>query len=164
VQNTVVKEFEGNPRVVAAAMSQLATPEMLETFWRNLYLRGPMINDPSGNIAGVAYAQPDTGVSFGRSFIIGPDQCIVLPLFGHDPQRVIDTIYGVLAAMSPPGDLNCDGSVNNFDITPFVLALVDTEGYAAAYPHCDRILADVNGDGHVDNFDITPFVGLLVGD
>jgi len=61
------------------------------------------------------------------------------------------------------GDLNCDGTVNNFDIDPFVLALTDPAGYAAAYPKCNRLLADINRDGVVDNFDIDPFVVLLTG-
>jgi len=64
----------------------------------------------------------------------------------------------------PPvlGDLNCDGALNVFDIDPFVLALVDAAGYAAAFPTCDRMLADANGDGQVDVFDIDPFVMLLI--
>ncbi|MBL8879811.1 MAG: hypothetical protein JNG88_11890 [Phycisphaerales bacterium] len=62
-----------------------------------------------------------------------------------------------------PGDLNCDGVVNNFDIDPFVLALVDPDAYAAAWPNCNRDNADANGDGNVDNFDIDPFVALLTG-
>jgi len=60
------------------------------------------------------------------------------------------------------GDLNCDGHVNVFDIDPFVQALVDPAGYAAAYPHCDYMLADVNHDGAVNVFDIDPFVACLV--
>jgi hypothetical protein len=64
-----------------------------------------------------------------------------------------------------PGDLNCDGRVNNFDITPFVIALAatppDYPEYYALYPDCDRNLGDINGDGLVNNFDITPFVHLL---
>ncbi|MBL8880294.1 MAG: hypothetical protein JNG88_14365 [Phycisphaerales bacterium] len=60
-----------------------------------------------------------------------------------------------------PGDLNCDGIVNNFDIDPFVLALVAPDQYEAAFPNCDRTAADANGDGSVDNFDIDPFVQLL---
>jgi YVTN family beta-propeller protein len=63
-----------------------------------------------------------------------------------------------------PGDLNCDGVVNGFDIDPFVLALADPAAYAAAYPDCDRLLADINGDGVVNGFDIDPFVLLLTGD
>ncbi|MGE0480624.1 MAG: PQQ-binding-like beta-propeller repeat protein [Phycisphaerae bacterium] len=61
-----------------------------------------------------------------------------------------------------PGDLNCDGVVNNFDIDPFVLALADPAGYAAAYPACTRSAADANADGLVNNFDIDPFVELLI--
>jgi hypothetical protein len=61
------------------------------------------------------------------------------------------------------GDLNCDGAVNNFDITPFMLALNDPGAYATQYPACDVMNADASGDGRVDNFDITPFVRLLTG-
>ncbi|MGE0480861.1 MAG: hypothetical protein AB7Q17_10365 [Phycisphaerae bacterium] len=60
------------------------------------------------------------------------------------------------------GDLNCDAVVNNFDIDPFVLALSDPTGYAAAFPNCNVNNADVNGDGLVNNFDIDPFVSLLL--
>ena len=62
-----------------------------------------------------------------------------------------------------PGDLNCDGEVNAFDIDPFVLALTDPDGYAAAWPDCDVMLADCNGDGEINVFDIDPFVELLAG-
>ncbi len=62
-----------------------------------------------------------------------------------------------------PGDLNCDGAINAFDIDPFVLALTDPAAYAAAFPNCDYLLADVNGDGAVNAFDIDPFVTLLTG-
>ncbi len=62
------------------------------------------------------------------------------------------------------GDLNCDGSVDFFDIDPFVTALLYGSGYPAAFPDCDRGLADVNGDGAISFFDIDPFVALLTGD
>jgi hypothetical protein len=62
-----------------------------------------------------------------------------------------------------PGDLNCDGAVNAFDIDPFVLALTDPVSYAVAFPDCDYMLGDVNGDGIVNVFDIDPFVLLLTG-
>jgi hypothetical protein len=61
------------------------------------------------------------------------------------------------------GDMNCDGAIDAFDIEPFILALTDPNGYAAAYPGCDRNLADINGDAAVDAFDIEPFVALLTG-
>jgi hypothetical protein len=62
-----------------------------------------------------------------------------------------------------PGDLNCDGLVNNFDIDPFVLALSNPAAYAQAYPNCDIRNADIDGNGLVNNFDIDPFVALLSG-
>lgn len=62
-----------------------------------------------------------------------------------------------------PGDLNCDGSVNASDIDPFVIALDGPDGYAAAYPDCDYMLADTNFDGLVNVFDIDTFVFILTG-
>lgn len=63
----------------------------------------------------------------------------------------------------PAGDVNCDGALDAFDIEAFILALVDPNGYAAAYPDCEILLADMNGDGAVDAFDIQPFIDALVG-
>ena len=61
------------------------------------------------------------------------------------------------------GDLNCDGSVDFFDINAFVLAVTNPAEYEAAYPDCDIVLADINGDGEVNFFDIDPFVALVTG-
>lgn len=78
-----------------------------------------------------------------------------------------ENVYGRIGADLRPCDLNCDGGVDNFDITPFVLALTatppDYAEYYAVYPTCDIMNGDINGDGSVDNFDITPFVALLTG-
>lgn len=62
-----------------------------------------------------------------------------------------------------PGDANCDGVVDNFDIDPFVFALTSPTTYQQAFPNCPLSNADVNLDGAVDNFDIDPFVTLLTG-
>jgi hypothetical protein len=62
-----------------------------------------------------------------------------------------------------PGDLNCDGLVNNFDIDPFVLAISDPAAYAQQFPDCDINNADINDDGNINNFDIDPFVALISG-
>lgn len=56
------------------------------------------------------------------------------------------------------GDMNCDGRFDNFDIDPFVLALVAPDDYAIRFPACDVRAADVNDDGAVNLFDIDPFV------
>ncbi|MGD8451033.1 MAG: VCBS repeat-containing protein [Phycisphaerae bacterium] len=66
-----------------------------------------------------------------------------------------------LPSCSTPGDMNCDGIVNNFDISPFVLAITDPAGYEDEYPDCNILNADCSGDGLVNNFDISPFVSLL---
>lgn len=59
------------------------------------------------------------------------------------------------------GDVNCDGTIDFFDIDPFVVALTSPAAYESSYPDCSHALADTNGDGNVDFFDIDPFVVLL---
>jgi len=104
-----------------------------------------------------------TAVSLVRS--------VTLP--GHPTARskVMSGTHDALGTLSGPaivdvlgvcGDVNCDGATNVFDIDPFVLALVDEEGYEAAFPDCDYLRADTNCDGHVNVFDIDPFVECLV--
>ncbi|MCG3125357.1 MAG: hypothetical protein CHACPFDD_00175 [Phycisphaerae bacterium] len=61
------------------------------------------------------------------------------------------------------GDMNCDGSVNGFDVDGFVLALSDPSGYASQYPNCNIANGDVNADGSVSGFDVDGFVVLLGG-
>ena len=62
-----------------------------------------------------------------------------------------------------PGDMNCDGNVDFFDIDPFVLAVTDPAAYLATHADCDIMNADLNDDGEVNFFDIDPFVLLIVG-
>lgn len=62
-----------------------------------------------------------------------------------------------------PGDSNCSGSVDAFDIDPFVTALLRPEDWKATQP-CNYLCAnDLNQDGLVDAFDIDPFINLLLG-
>ena len=51
--------------------------------------------------------------------------------------------------------------MDSLDIDPFVLALVNADGYAETYPDCDIRTADCSRDGAVNLFDIDPFVALL---
>ncbi|MHC4090157.1 MAG: hypothetical protein ACYSVY_07745 [Planctomycetota bacterium] len=83
-----------------------------QRYWRNVYLRGLMIHDPTGSIAISAYAQPATGIPPERAFIIGPDQTVAAPVFGFKPQLMIDTIHALLADMPVPGDFDGDGDVD----------------------------------------------------
>jgi hypothetical protein len=105
----------------------------------------PVSGSPAG-LDGFDFIRVTTGVNYVSLF------------FGE-----LSTEIGAVADAAPRGDVNCDGRLNNFDIGPFVLALTNPEGYAAAQPGCWRLRADVNGDGLVNNFDISPFVGLLTG-
>ena len=61
------------------------------------------------------------------------------------------------------GDLNCDGAISVADIGLFVLAVADSNGFAAASPTCHISRADVNLDGSVTVADIGPFVALIAG-
>ena len=51
--------------------------------------------------------------------------------------------------------------MNVLDVNPFVLALSDPDGYAAAFPGCSIRTADANGDGAVNVLDVNPFVALV---
>ncbi len=75
------------------------------------------------------------------------------------------TVYSAVATLiviPMRADLNCDAEVDNGDIDAFVLALINTDGYDAAFPHCDIMAADVNADGVVDNGDIDGFVACIL--
>jgi hypothetical protein len=61
-----------------------------------------------------------------------------------------------------PGDLNCDGLVNSFDIDPFVTALLDPNAYEANYPDCHAILGDTQFDSAINTEDIDSFVGCIL--
>jgi hypothetical protein len=75
----------------------------------------------------------------------------------------IDDVQIIGTPLLSPGDMNCDGVVDGFDIQPFVLALTDPDAYESLYPDCNVLNGDINGDGAVDGFDIQPFVELLTG-
>jgi ELWxxDGT repeat protein len=107
------------------------------------------------------------GTEMTGEIIPGPDSGGPLNLVAAGA-RVYFTAYTpdvgreLWAILAPPGgDLDCDGLVNFFDIDPFLLALLDADGYAQQYPACTRDAADVNADGHVDFFDVDPFVACL---
>ena len=91
---------------------------------------------------------------------------LFFPNWSTTDHLVIDDL-GVGAPLGAPtgclvGDMNGDGTVDNFDIGPFELALVDLAAYLLAYPTVDYTCAgNVNGDGSFDNFDIGPFEILL---
>jgi len=68
-------------------------------------------------------------------------------------------------AGTPPGDLNCDGVVNNADIPAFVMGLSQPANWDAIYgTSCDLLCGgDANEDGSFNNADIPAFIDLLTG-
>ena len=54
-----------------------------------------------------------------------------------------------------PCDMNCDGTINAFDIEPFLGLLFDGD------TPCDTCTGDANNDGNIDAFDIHPFLNCL---
>jgi hypothetical protein len=70
-------------------------------------------------------------------------------------------MYLAIAPRTIKGDLNCDCVVGFSDVDPFVQALLDPLGYAAAHPNCGIANADVNLDTNVDGADVAGFVDLV---
>lgn len=58
-------------------------------------------------------------------------------------------------------DMNWDGSVNAFDISPFVLALSDPNAYTSTYGYSPIYPGDVDRDGSLNAQDIQPFIDAL---
>jgi hypothetical protein len=60
-------------------------------------------------------------------------------------------------------DMNCDGTINTFDVDAFTLALTNLPQYYVQYPTCNHLNGDMNGDGVLDTFDIDLFTEYLTG-
>lgn len=163
MQNSIAKQFADDPRVVVAELNSADPQAIVESFWRNVYLRTPVIYDPNGSVAQGQYAQPLTALPVCRGFVIGPDQTVVWPSFGESNDRIIATIYELLHEPWVVGDLNCDLVVGFGDINPFVVAMLGYDSYHFEYAECNWYNADCNGDGSVGFEDINPFVRLLAG-
>ncbi|MBK8915852.1 MAG: esterase-like activity of phytase family protein [Phycisphaerales bacterium] len=104
------------------------------------------------NMEGLCVGPPTSG---GRRVLLGV-------VDDGDPVSINTIVAFEVDGVRVRGDMNCDGVVNNFDIDPFVLALIDAPAYAAAWPLCDRWNADIDQSGSVDNFDIDPFVACVI--
>jgi hypothetical protein len=129
--------------------------------WVTIWSNGPQVKDGAWSqkvydLSAVGTDQPAVWVRWGYQVGNGA--------FAFSGWNIDDIeIWGLHASgtVFPPGDLNCDHTVDFGDINPFVLALTDPAGYATTYPTCNRDLADINGDGSVNFGDINPFVALL---
>ena len=61
-----------------------------------------------------------------------------------------------------PGDMNCDGLVDELDIEPLALALTDADAYGIAFANCGIGNGDTNCDGLFNALDIQPFMDCLL--
>ena len=156
MQNTIIKEFRGNPSVVTAVFEEGGRMHevlsWVRTFWDNYYLRGSVIWDADG-AAGKSYKQPSTGLPFGRGFIIDQEGNVALPYFGHRPQLVIDTIYSLLGFVR--GDANGDGEIDISDAVKILLVLFTGDSVDDLEP------LDANGDGATDLSDAVYLLAFL---
>lgn len=154
------------------------------SIWSDVAVVGARFNDEMGRDSGVAYVYYFDGSIWTETMLHAPD-AYRRDEFGS---AVAIGINGILAGACQEdpgpldagsayifeyessgqeillGDMNCDGSVNGLDVTPFTLALSDSDGYRTFYPDCGVDNADVNGDGFINSLDIDPFIDLLAGD
>ncbi|QOJ15650.1 MAG: hypothetical protein HRU75_13810 [Planctomycetia bacterium] len=84
-----------------------------------------------------------------------------------DAQRTasitVGTTSSATASYAVLGDMNGDGAFNNFDIDPFVLALVNRPVYESWFPGVNAdIVGDYDASGSLTNFDIADFIDALL--
>ena len=176
-------DVDGGPTRLTSPALALAGSDAVVSYWRWYYI-GTTLNDQfvvevSNNngaswvtVETITNPQTWTYVEWKVSNYVTPtDQVRVRFTASDNPNdSLVEALVDDFKVMAvecnepyPPGDLNCDGLVDGFDIQPFVLALTDPGQYAGQYPDCNYLLGDINGDGSVDGFDIQPFVELLTG-
>ncbi|MBL8879181.1 MAG: hypothetical protein JNG88_08685 [Phycisphaerales bacterium] len=61
-----------------------------------------------------------------------------------------------------PGDLNCDGYLDNFDIDPYLTAFYYPTNYEQRFPDCERMRADLTGDGQITQPDLDAFMRIIL--
>ncbi len=60
-----------------------------------------------------------------------------------------------------PGDMNCDGAVNDLDVGPFLLALTNLTAYQQQFPTCNPLNGDLNHDMLLNGLDIGMFIACV---
>lgn len=155
--------------VMLGATVAFAPPDTTYEWRRNGV---PLVDGPGGasvdggiviGASGSADALPIILMIDGAQFSDGGAYTIVFSNAGGTATSNPSTL-SVMLPYTTPGDMNCDGVLNNFDIDPFVTALLDPAAYVATFPGCDyAALGDCDFDGAFNNFDIDPFVAFVLG-
>ncbi|MEM9346027.1 MAG: hypothetical protein AAGB26_05365 [Planctomycetota bacterium] len=132
----------------------------------------PLFLDPYPNEDTFPGAPTDTKELVGTVTIVDDQLHFDATLFsfgtgGNGALRTAIILDGAFTATAPLvpvvlGDLDGNGVLDNLDIDDFVMALIDPDAYAAAFPVLNPDeLGDFDGDGSLTNLDIFGFVGAL---
>lgn len=117
--------------------------------------------------SGISNLRAMRDIAIGQGFVLG-DDLLSIEASGHSHNefywalRLPDTLRFLINAPTPPGDMNCDGSVDvDNDLPLFVDALLDPTGYTPPMG-CGIEQADLNDDQAYDGLDIAGFVGAVL--
>lgn len=146
---------------IFAALAQLPPDDVAQATTEGLLITTLHfeVNEPDGNIMlGV-----DTPAGGARTKIFSDEGAMI------EVQGNLDRIALTPGPQVKPGDCNCDGVVDYFDIEYFLESLGDDEQawrgkYIAQYgtePPCSFNNCDADQNGTVDYFDINVFLSLL---
>ncbi len=148
----------------AAAAGEFVTSDVYRIYFEgdlSLYGLTSPVDLPGASVGVMRFATSTTG----RSDLRWDGTTELSSPFGPLTLSYSCSVSAEFVAESPvlphDGDMNCDGSLDFFDIDPFVTAVFDAGAYGQAFPQCSIDKADVNDDASVDFFDVDPFVELL---
>jgi hypothetical protein len=141
-----------HPRTILAITAGLTTSaaahaQTFDLSWFTVDGGGATFSSGGGYTLGGTIGQPDAGQLAGGVYALSGG-------------------FWAAATAPPPcagarGDANCDGSIDFFDIDPFLEALFDPVGYHGAFCGGSICAVDADCSGAVDFFDIDPFIACL---
>lgn len=148
----VTFDDEGTDNECEEPMSGFIKPSIFGDGTLEVFEQRPM--QGTWTLTIVDEALPDTGLFASWGLVVTPGQ----------PRCAGSCIRG---------DTNCDGAVNNFDIDPFVQAIINNSSPTAPAEYLAGggtqqcweqrgCWGDINQDGGLTNFDIDPFVECLI--
>jgi hypothetical protein len=90
--------------------------------------------------------------------LVGKGVAVDDPLF----ESAIAVAQATLVPDVVPGDMDCNGILDEEDIAGFVLAMLDPAGYSSTYPSCNMQNGDMSGDEFVNGKDVQSFTIALL--
>ena len=147
MQNTIIKEFEGNLNVETYVLDQAdkvtETKEWVAFWSTKFFQRKPMLYDQDGLVGLGPFSQPNVGnMPFGRGLIIDQDGNVAMPFFGHQPDRVIETIYSLLSQNSVE---DANNTIDELKVFPNPISEICTIDLTSYYSSIEIEVFDVTG-------------------